>query len=371
MAAPEGMAPLVQSLVWIIAVISLLFLSMRLYIKWRYRGSFWYDDYALIASLVLVLVNAGVIQHIVMLGYGMHVKDIIATKPENIRLILIYLQIASGIIRLSVGLARVSFAITLLQLCNKWETRFVWVAIVSLLAVMIPAIIIPFVSCRPYERIFDKSVPGVCLSANVSLGYFYFHGAYTALVDFTLVFLPWRILMKLQIRRFEKIGAGLAMSLGILSGAITIVKVVHTAQINDSDWTYSSVDLAIWNMVEPSSIIIAASLPNLRVFIIKNKATLVAGFRLGSNTQLTTRKSQKSNDVHLDKMQSTMKAISAGTDHRRGEATAWITSRGDDGSEKSILREARAVPITGIVQTTTFAVEYPDEERSASSRDRR
>jgi hypothetical protein len=135
--------------------------------------------------------------------------------------------------------------------------------------------------------------------------------------------------------------------------------------------TDSSVDLTIWNMVEPSSVIIAVSIPNLRVFIMKNKANLKASFRLGSSTQLTPRREQKSDDVHLDKMQSTLKAISAGTDHRRGEATAWITSREDDDSEKSILREARAFPTTGIVQTSTFAVEYPDEGRLTSSHDHR
>lgn len=118
-------------------------------------------------------------------------------------------------------------------------------------------------------------------------------------------------------------------------------------------------------MVEPSSVIIAASLPNLRVFIIR---------KTGNFTWIGGRgKSQKTDDVDLDKVRSTMNAISAGGDRRRGEGTAWITSRArdDDDSAKSILNEARGLPTSGIVQTSTFAIEYPEDVHSTSTRDGR
>lgn len=127
-------------------------------------------------------------------------------------------------------------------------------------------------------------------------------------------------------------------------------------------------------MVEPASVIIAASLPNLRVFIAKSTANLRASLRLGSNTRLgTPRKWHKTDDIYMDNVQKTMRAISAGTDRRRGEATTWITSKtqGDGESEKSILGDARALPSSGIVQTSTFAVEYPEEIHSAPTRENR
>ncbi|KAI1753334.1 hypothetical protein F4782DRAFT_90539 [Xylaria castorea] len=374
MAATDSMAPLIQGLVWTITGISMLFFSLRLYIKWKYRGKLWYDDYLLIASMAFLLVNAGLIQKIIALGYGKHIEEIIATMPRELRWIITYIQILSGVVRLSTNLARVSFAVTLLQLSNTREKQFVWFAITTLLAVTTPAIILPFVSCRPYDKIFDPDIPGTCIGRGVSVGYFIFEGAYTSLVDFSLVILPWRILSRVQIRRVEKLGACVAMSLGVLSGVVTIVKVIYTNQIIDFDFTYSSADLTIWNMVEPASVIIAATLPNLRVFIAKNTANLRGAFRLGSNTQLgTLRKSQKTDDVDMDKVQNTMKAISAGTDKRRGEATAWITAKaqGDGDSERSILRDVRALPKSGIVQTNTFAVEYREAVHPASTHEGR
>jgi hypothetical protein len=39
---------------------------------------------------------------------------------------------------------------------------------------------------------------------------------WSAIMDISLALLPWQILWKLQMRTAEKIGAGFAMSLGIL-----------------------------------------------------------------------------------------------------------------------------------------------------------
>ncbi len=40
--------------------------------------------------------------------------------------------------------------------------------------------------------------------------------AYSALIDITLAILPWTVIWNLQMRRAEKIGVSLAMSMGIL-----------------------------------------------------------------------------------------------------------------------------------------------------------
>jgi len=39
--------------------------------------------------------------------------------------------------------------------------------------------------------------------------------AYCALMDFTLAFLPWKLVWALQMRRVEKIGVTVAMSMGV------------------------------------------------------------------------------------------------------------------------------------------------------------
>lgn len=191
MTATDTKAPLLEGLVWGITGLALLFFSLRLYIKWKYRGKFWYDDYTLAASMVsldqtficiyspdfpsklFLLVNASLVQRIVVWGYGQHVDKVM---PNQRHWIVAYLQIVSGVVRLSTNLARVSFAITLLQLSNEREKLFIWFAIGSLLAVTTPSIILPFVSCQPYSKIFDPSIPGTCIDEGASVGYFNFEG---------------------------------------------------------------------------------------------------------------------------------------------------------------------------------------------------
>jgi len=40
--------------------------------------------------------------------------------------------------------------------------------------------------------------------------------AYSAAVDFALALLPWKLLLGLRLRRAEKLGAAIALSMGVL-----------------------------------------------------------------------------------------------------------------------------------------------------------
>lgn len=54
---------------------------------------------------------------------------------------------------------------------------------------------------------------------------------YSALCDFSLALLPWKIVWNLQMKRLEKIGVGVAMSLGMVAGILGVIKVVQAVTI--------------------------------------------------------------------------------------------------------------------------------------------
>src|SRR5437868_3344700 len=99
-------------------------------------------------SKLFLLANGSLVEKVIELGYGKHIEAVLAMGPQNLRGIVFYFQILSAVQRLSTNFARVSFAVTLLRLSNEREKQFVWFAITTLFAVMTPAIILPFVSCR-------------------------------------------------------------------------------------------------------------------------------------------------------------------------------------------------------------------------------
>ena len=120
--------------------------------------------------------------------------------------------------------------------------------------------------CTPFEKIYNSKVPGTCWDKK-KLGKFQLFAAYySAILDFVLAFIPWQILRNLTMKRREKVGVAIAMSLGAVAGATGIVKSVMVVHMTDPDITYSRVDLTIWTLSEPAVSIMAISIPVLYVY---------------------------------------------------------------------------------------------------------
>ena len=120
---------------------------------------------------------------------------------------------------------------------------FIWVIIISMNLFMTMSIINLWVSCRPAKRAFNASVLGVCWPINVITDYATFSAgklvprtwalvsgiqedankscclslkAYSAAMDFTLALFPLEVLIPMNMRKAEKFGISVAMSMGIL-----------------------------------------------------------------------------------------------------------------------------------------------------------
>lgn len=73
-----------------------------------------------------------------------------------------------------------------------------------------------WIQCIPIAKIWDSTLSGACWDPQVSVVYSKFAGAWSACMDIVLALLPWRIVYKLKMRTKEKLGVGIAMSMGIL-----------------------------------------------------------------------------------------------------------------------------------------------------------
>lgn len=78
------------------------------------------------------------------------------------------------------------------------------------------SIIFWWIQCTPIERLWNHSIPGTCWPRGVKVGYDIFSGAYSGSMDITLAMLPWRIVWNLQMKKREKFGVAVAMSMGVL-----------------------------------------------------------------------------------------------------------------------------------------------------------
>ena len=120
--------------------------------------------------------------------------------------------------------------------------------------------------CTPFEKIYKSSTPGTCWDKAKLAKFQLFAAYYSAILDFVLAFIPWQILKDLSMKRREKVGVAVAMSLGAVAGICGIVKSVMVVHMTDPDITYSRVDLTIWTLTEPAVSIMAISIPVLYVY---------------------------------------------------------------------------------------------------------
>ncbi|KAK5661067.1 hypothetical protein OQA88_10957 [Cercophora sp. LCS_1] len=158
--------------------------------------------------------------------------------------------------------SKTAFAVTLLRFSEGWTKWFVWFILVSI------NIIIALNATMNWKS-WIPSTPGTC--ANILPQIIFIGnlaGGYSAASDFVLALLPWVIIWNLQMRLKEKIGVGVAMSLGTLerAGIMALIKTLHLGNLATGD-TYDAAMLNIWDSTEVSVTIIAASIPSLRVYL--------------------------------------------------------------------------------------------------------
>ncbi|KAK3381787.1 hypothetical protein B0H63DRAFT_561409 [Podospora didyma] len=359
----ENRGPALEISMYVMVVVSLVFLALRCFCKARYRKPFAADDYILVVSWVFLAIYAGVIVSATKYGIGRHYN--VLSHEDTVRAHLL-LGTADFFAITSIAISKSSFAVTLLRLAiHTWHRAFIWTIIVTVnLALWTTAIFI-FTSCSPIERIWDPLVPGTCWNARMLLDYNIFSGAWSAAMDFVLALFPWLLIMRLNMRRVEKIGVCVAMSLGVLSGVTAIIK---TSYINQSakwrDWTYLSIDLLIWAGAESAVVITAASIPFLRLALREvrtrsgsgknnnNSGSHGGGGGGGHSHQLHSMASGKKNNKEETSSVVALSGAGGGGGHKNSTSTSTISNErvireenigraigpeDEDGSDKSSI----------------------------------
>lgn len=95
-------------------------------------------------------------------------------------------------------------------------------------------VVLAFAQCSPTQKLWEKTMAGVCWNPNV-LNYFsYWLCAYTTLTDLVLAIVPVAAFWKLQMKRSTKIGLCILMSMTMLLAVATIVKGTYLHLFTDT-----------------------------------------------------------------------------------------------------------------------------------------
>ncbi|KAK4173536.1 hypothetical protein QBC36DRAFT_359783 [Triangularia setosa] len=246
---PDG-GPTVSRTIWAFLGFSTIFLALRIYCKkWRSRG-LWWDDYVLIFSWMMFIACAILCQLVINLGFGRYPCDIPPDHHPTIA--FVGATLGSCVSILTISWSKTSFAITILRLSPSGSVlrNIAWFVLISMNALMIVQAMVVWVKCNPVWKNWDMSVEGSCWNVHATNNYGIFCGV---------------LIWGLQMRKKEKLGVVVGMSMGIVAGVWAFIKSSKLLLLGSKNFTYEGCLLLIWTSAEIGTTIIASCIPVLRV----------------------------------------------------------------------------------------------------------
>ncbi|KAF4829397.1 hypothetical protein CGCTS75_v006728 [Colletotrichum tropicale] len=347
----------IQTVLWILVVLSAVFLGLRIYCKISYSYTkFRFEDGLLIASWVVLAGDATLNEFIIKSRFG---RPGFPITIENITTLAIVGL--SSITCSFVGQvwSKTAFAISLLRMCEGWKKAFVWFSIISMNILFAFASLSFWIGCVPLEKRWKPFGDGTCYDLKWVVSFGIFVSVYSGLLDLALAAIPWMILMRptpaeessgLTLSKKEKIGVSVALSMGVLAGIAAFVKASYMRSVNDTtgDFSHGGAQLAVWAAAETAITIMVATLPVLRVLLrdtaVKTRYLPEAiKMKVRKSTRRSERVSRRSVEVPEDKMHLASSGASMST-AGASSSTSGGSSRSAD-SQKTLIGKPKEYPV--------------------------
>ncbi|KAH8895275.1 hypothetical protein GQ53DRAFT_820113 [Thozetella sp. PMI_491] len=317
--------------IWIMFTISTIFLGLRVYCRSIRTKTMWWDDYLLITGWVLMLVAVALQTEIFRDGYLVTALSGPIISPANLA--------SDSVMKISLAFSKTSFSVMLLRVTKKGWVPWVIYACTAIMdiACLVHAVLTWRASCGVPAASFNWQP---CWSTDSGIWMNMIGAIISAVTDFILALVPIYVVWGLQMPRREKYGVAVAMGIGILAGAVAVLRAVEANQVTKvvgPAFSYRLADLSIWIHAEADAALVACSIPALRVLFRDFKKYFTTSSRSRSNGQQYIRSNQQS------KFHGGMNSSIAGA----------TTVKPDNDSETSILSDKN-----GIRQTRHVIIEY-------------
>ncbi|KAL0935510.1 uncharacterized protein CTRU02_210101 [Colletotrichum truncatum] len=347
----DNRGPWALGVVICVSVISTIFVAARLFTRAKIMGRVCLDDYLIIVSAICGWINVATAAVAVSYGYGRHVDTLSPEQRSGAKLWSIA-GYPPGL--LSFGIPKLAVVALLTRIMNpsRGQKIFLWGMASLCVANLVGFIAIIFGQCYPARSQWDPSVPGTCWDKSVLVSFATYSGAFCAFADIYLSVYPAVVLSKLQMNIRKKVALSIALGLGSLSSIVVIYKCTKLGNLASSDYTYDTVELVIYTVVEGSMIIIAACIP-----VLQPLCELLFGKRIfsgGRNTYANYRSRVSSRWRSTMDLSRSFGRKSAQPKSDTDTLNSIVQATGTRGSQESILE--KHAPGGNIVRTDVFTV---------------
>ncbi|CAO2651838.1 Nn.00g001210.m01.CDS01 [Neocucurbitaria sp. VM-36] len=269
---------------WTLFAGASVFLALRVWIKTTRGHGLWWDDHILLVSWMILLANNTMISVEYATGY---VTD---TWDDRMHILI---NITSCGTLIGQALTKTAFAVTLLKLTKGWQRWILWYCIGSMNLYMVVKVFFQWAKIcgKPSYDVWYRL--DMCLDSKFRDDFKEGGNVYNIIMDFVLATFPWVITWKLDMRKVEKIGLCVTMSLGMIVAIIAAIRTgwKDEGNVKDEWYFWRNAHSNIWYSSEIVGTIIVQCIPVMRPLLRDIHMSLTSK-RLASAAENTARRSK-------------------------------------------------------------------------------
>ncbi|KAK3314584.1 hypothetical protein B0H66DRAFT_641951 [Apodospora peruviana] len=264
-----GRGPMIMGIIWTAMSLALIAVTARIRIRLKKKGLLW-DDWFMIAAVVLQLVNMSAISVAYHHGMGKHDRDL--TFEQNITILKwSWIQMIPG--ACATILARISAAILLHRLFHvyTWFGRFLVFYTPLQTICCLVVIFVTWLQVTPIEGLWNPKAAVTHWDHRIAQYAAYLAQSLFTISDLTFVLFPTIIIWGLNMTLKRRLGLIILLSVSLLTAAASILKtlVVQKLSSQTPEPQYTSNLAILFSNLEQISVILMGCVPPLRAAVVE------------------------------------------------------------------------------------------------------
>ncbi|KAI9054756.1 hypothetical protein LZ554_001905 [Drepanopeziza brunnea f. sp. 'monogermtubi'] len=250
-------------------LLSTIGIALRSYCRICVVKKFGWDDWAaLVAWLVYIPFCIIVIDSV---RYGVGLRRALIDPPSKIPIGFKYRWFGEIPFVLSNMALRASIAIMLLRIAvHRIHKIIVWTFLIFAEVYGLIFILLFIFQCNPVQYFWGRlkdngDGKGECLGGDILAIAGYIFSAIYSSTDWVMAIMPVLLMWNVQMNTRVKISVAMVLSLGVVASVASIVRIPYLHTLDDKvEFLHSTVDVALWSVIECGIGIFASALATLR-----------------------------------------------------------------------------------------------------------
>ncbi|KAF2270940.1 hypothetical protein CC78DRAFT_610986 [Lojkania enalia] len=259
----ENEGPAILGATLTVALMALVTLVIRLYVRMVMIRNVGWDDYTMIVAMCMVIAGVGVIIPEVQLGAGRHIQHI---SPEDFMEAYKLNYVTQPIFLFAICIVKESIGFFLLRVAVTPFYRRLIIGIMIFMGLYTFGCFLTIVlQCTNLAVLWDRTAKGTCWGKTTLAALSYTNVALNITTDLLFAIIPVPMLWNVQMNIRQKSSIIGILSLGIFATAAAVVKISYLPNYGKTgDWLWDSRNITIWTVVECCIGIVAGNLPCMK-----------------------------------------------------------------------------------------------------------